>query len=208
MLILVVFSVPTFRQRAVPVVMPPPPVGSDQTLVHILGRDRPYDLQEALPLRNGDQLWVSCRVPHGTQPSMFWIDSEGGLTELTPDVVAGETTDSLRYPPSGAKDVVRLQGPAGTEFVLVCARRGRPVAREEIEAILGAGRRLPTLPDRVVLRLGSDGVEPTGPSGTRSISEPVESDLSAALSPLRELQIKLRSEASFLTGVAFPHVAE
>ena len=51
---------------------------------------------------------------HGARPSMFWFDSEGALTELTPEVVAGETADSLRHPPSGAKDVVRLQGPPGT----------------------------------------------------------------------------------------------
>ena len=208
LLILVLFSALALRPWLERVATPPALVESDQTLVHILGRDRPYELREALPLRNGDQLWVSCKVPHGARPSMFWLDSEGVLTELTPEAVAGETADSLRYPPSGATDVVRLQGPPGTEFVLVCARRDKPVVRQEIEALLGAGRRLPTLPDRVILRLGSEGVEASGPSGLRSISGPVESDLSAALSPLRMLQRKLRGETSFLSGIAFRHVAD
>jgi len=206
--ILVLFSALALRPWSERAVTPSARVGSDQALVHILGRDRPYDLQEALPLRSGDQLWVSCKVPHGTRPSMFWLDSEGALSELTPEVVTGEVADSLRYPPSGANDVVRLQGPPGTELVLVCARRDQPVARQEIEALLGAGRPLPTLPDRVILRLGPDGVEASGPSGLRSISAPVESNLSSALSPLRVLQRKLRAGTSFLSGIAFPHVAD
>ena len=78
-----------------------------------------------------------------------------------------------------------LQGPPGTEFVLVCARRDKPVTRREIEAILKAGEPLPPLPDRVMLRLRSHGVEPAVPPVSRSIGAPVESDLSAALSPLR-----------------------
>ena len=96
----------------------------------------------------------------------------------------------------------------GTEFVLVCARRDKPVVRQEIEALLGAGRPLPTLPGRVILRMGLDGVEASGPSGLRSISGPVASDLSAALSPLRMLQRKLRGETSFHSAIAFPHVAD
>jgi hypothetical protein len=190
------------------VATPPALVESDQPLVHVLGRDRTYGLEEVLPLHNGDQLWVACQVPHGARASMFWLDSEGALAELTPEVVAGETADSLRYPPAGANDVVRLQGPPGTEFVLVCARRDRPVLRQEIESLLGAGRPLATLPDRVIVRLRPDGVEPAGPSGMRSISDPVASNLSAALSPLRQLQHRLRAETSFLSGVAFPHGAE
>jgi serine/threonine protein kinase len=183
-------------------------VEEDQELVHIVGRDRPYDLREALPLRSGDQLRLSCKIPHGTCPSMFWLDSEGAVTELTPEVMTGETTDSLRYPPAGAKDAVRLEGSPGTEFLLVCARPNKPFARREIEAILGAGGPLPALPEKVILRLKSDGVEASGPSGLRSISGPVESDLSAALSPLRRLQRKLRAGTSFLSGIAFPHVAK
>jgi hypothetical protein len=196
------------RHRTGPMPTPPPPViASDQALVHVLGRDHPYDLKEALPLRNGDQLWISCQVPRGAHPSVFWLDTEGGLTELAPEVMAGETTDTLRYPPPGPRDVVHLQGPPGTEFVLVCAGRDRPVTRGEVAALLGPGQPLPPLPDRVSLRLGPDGVEPSGPAGLRSISGPAESHLSAAMGPLRTLQRGLRAEASFLAGVAFPHVA-
>ncbi len=103
------------------VVTPPTLAGSDQSLVHLVGRDRPSDLREALPLRNDDQLWVSCKVPHGASPSMFWLDSEGALTELRPEVMTGETSDTLCYPPTAPAGVVGLQGPPGTEFVLVCA---------------------------------------------------------------------------------------
>ena len=206
--ILLLLAALAFKPWSERTVKPLALVPEDQDLVHILGRDRPSNLQEALPLKNGDQLWVSCKVPHGTRPSMFWLDSEGVVTELTPEVVTGETADSLRYPPSGANDLVRLQGPPGTEFVLVCARRDKPVTRQEIEALLGAGRWLPALPEKVILLMRSDGVEPTGPSGLRSISGPVASDLSSALSPLRILQSKLRSETSFLSGIAFPHVAD
>jgi predicted Ser/Thr protein kinase len=207
LLVLIVPSALIFKHSPELAVRFPAPVGSEQALVHILGRDRPYDVQEALPLRNGDQLWISCKIPHGAHPSVFWLDTEGALTELRPEVVAEETVDSLRYPPAGAKDVVRLQGPPGTEFVLVCAGRDKPVAREEIETLLGAGRVLPGLPEKVILRLSSDGVEAEGLSGLRSISAPVQSDLEAPLSPLRLIQRKLRSETSFLAGVAFPHVA-
>ncbi len=139
---------------------------------------------------------------------MFWFDSEGGVTELTPEVVPGEAADLLKYPPSGVKRVVPLQGPPGTEFVLVCVRRDKPVTRREIEAILKAGGPLPPLPDRVMLRLRSHDVEPAVPPISRSIGAPVESDLSAALSPLRTLQRKLQDDTTFLSGVAFPHAAD
>ena len=78
--------------------------GTDQDLVvHIAAGSRPSELREALPLRNGDLLWLTCKVPHGTHRSMFWFDSEGGVTELTPEVVPGEAADFLKYPPSGVK---------------------------------------------------------------------------------------------------------
>ena len=120
--IVLLLSLFAFRPWSQRVPSPPALFGADQDLVvHIEAGSRPSELREALPLRNGDLLWLTCKVPHATHRSMFWFDSEGGVTELTPEVVPGEAADLLKYPPSGVKRVVPLQGPPGTEFVLVCA---------------------------------------------------------------------------------------
>ncbi len=183
-------------------------VTEDQELIHIVGEYGPLALREVLPLRTGAQLWCSCRVPHGSYAALFWVDSEGQVEELKAEVVPGVTADTLRYPAPGVNDVVRLQGPPGTEALLVCGRRDRPVTQTEIAKLLGAAGSLPALPDQVMVVIRSDGVEPSGRSGSRSLTAPEPSHLSAALAPLRALQSGLRSESSFLSGIAFPHVAE
>ena len=80
-------------------------------------------LQDAVPLVSGDKLWIECDLPAGWFASAFWFDTEGRLTELAPlKITRGDRVDRLSYPPH---DAVTVEGPPGTEFILVCAGRDR-----------------------------------------------------------------------------------
>jgi hypothetical protein len=162
------------------------------------------ELTQAVPLHTGDRLRLHFRVPHGSRVTLLWLDSEGKVTELTPVVrPAGGDWDEVRYPPR-EDDVVRLEGPPGTECVLVCAGVDRPPGADDLAAAVGQGP-LPALPAGELVLLSRDRVVGT----SRGVSAP-EADPAAG--PVREVEerldkvrLQLRERCDFLAGVAFAH---
>jgi hypothetical protein len=163
-----------------------------------------FELRDAVPLVTGDRLLVRCDLPRGLHASLFWFDTEGTLTELTPVAInSAVSRDQLLYPhpPNG---LVPLTGPPGTELVLICARRSGPVDRADLEKLFTRGRPLLPLPRNVVVRWDLDefrvemlrgvGKPEAGPTGE-----------------LQELFDAIRRTSprpfDFVAGVAFSHQA-
>src|SRR5262249_39076468 len=105
-------------------------------------------LASAAPLRTGDELNVQVLVPPGLHASLVWIGSRGELEHLV-DARPGEV---LRYPAASGEFKV-LQGPSGTEAVLVCWCRSAPVGIDELRDLWGAEQSWPALPSQSVLRV-------------------------------------------------------
>ncbi len=126
-------------------------------MVKVDRRGTPLDLRDALPMQAGDSIWIEGDLPAGRDSSAFFFDSEGLLTPLEPIAVTrGSTQDHFVFPPRGA---VPLEGPPGTELILIFAVTSRSLPREDLESLLPIGRPLPPIPDqsRVVLdRSGSE----------------------------------------------------
>jgi predicted Ser/Thr protein kinase len=158
------------------------------------------DYQKALPLRTGDRLKIRCPLPHGARAVVFWVDSEGGVKELTP--VAFRRDDggnAVIYPEQG---VARFEGAPGTELVVVCANRRRQAPSAEAATALADLGRLPELPENVRFRIGRE--------GTRLLSDRglgrVEADqLEAIRGKLERLRNRLRARFDIVEGLALPH---
>ena len=135
--------------------------GQLQQLIKVDRGGREVPLNDAVPLVSGDKLWIECELPSGLQASAFWLDSEGKISELSPLSIKKEARhDHLSYPPpESANNAVTLEGPAGTEMVLVCARPGTKVDRSEIEALILPTAARTILRDRSTLLIGRGRVE-------------------------------------------------
>jgi tRNA A-37 threonylcarbamoyl transferase component Bud32 len=188
---------------------PAPPVfpGDPQYLITLVqrqvhGEDQLFgDLKNALPMRSGDKLQIHCDLPRGYRAALFWLDTEGKLTELPAKVSSATTLDQLVYPQGG---VVSLQGPPGTELVLVCAHRSQVPRREHVANLLDAGRPWPKLPAQVVILLDRDKVDLKVPRGLGAESEATA--VSQVQERLEELRVRLREHFDYFAGVAFSHV--
>ncbi len=157
-----------------------------------------HDFRQALPLRTGDGLVISCKVPPGFQPALFALDTAGEVRELEPQIDG----DMLYYPPRGK--IVRLQGAPGTEFLLVCAHAQVKPRRQDIVALLEPGP-WPALPGSIFLHLTPEKVV-LGET-VRGLDTTEETNLSRVEGYLEDLQKKLRSRYDFFVGVAIPHRA-
>jgi serine/threonine protein kinase len=194
--------------RPADAVNPPPVVTLPENALSLrLWRDnRPRELKNAqalanvVPLRTGDGVKIKVKVPPGMYASLFWIDSSGNLAPLA-DGVPG---DVLSYP-SGASEFKWLEGPAGTEAVLVCWHRSGNLTVDELRTMWGIGETWPKLPKESVLHVDNQGVKDVQPSRSlgRSVyhSDPV-GDVQVALDRLR---LKLSNRVDFLDGIAFAH---
>ncbi len=161
-----------------------------------------YDIEAALPLQTGDWIQLTCELPRGLRPSVYWFDSDGHLTEMTGvRLDHSKPVDLLSFP--APPKSIQLDGSPGTELILVCAGQGSPVARADIERSLGVGRPWPALSPRTLLRLGRDGLELRGTRGPGVVGPGPLAGIHDSADRLRR---DLRDRAAFLAGVAFPHV--
>ncbi len=177
---------------------PPDSPSSPQYLIQQVqrGNDR-WDLKGAVPLRSGDEFQIRCDLPRGFHAALFTFDSQGKFEHYPdPDVTSAGRFDRLTYP-------ARLEGPAGTEFLLVCARRSPRPAREELETLFAGEPAWPQLPDKVVVWMDRDQVQV---EGTRSIERRATRDATDAIETrLQKLQLQLRDRYEFYIGVAYAH---
>jgi hypothetical protein len=158
------------------------------------------DYQKALPLRTGDWLKIRCAIPSGTRPVVFWVDSEGGVKELAP--VAFRHDDGgnqVVYPERG---VVPVEGPPGTELVVVCANRWGQARPVEAAAALADLGRLPELPENVRFQISRQRTRIVADRGLG----PLESDqLDVIRERIERLRIRLRNRFDLVEGLVVSH---
>jgi hypothetical protein len=162
-------------------------------------------LVHALPVRTGDDLAIEVELPAGVHAGLFLYTSEG-KTRLLAQWDREDRKRLVRYPPGQGGHT--LQGPAGTECVLVWVSRQGPVAVERVEEAFRGAATWPALPDDSLLRLGREEVtvEPknrdVGPFRDRP--DPVW----AVKEVLRSVGEKLNSADDGVAALAFSHKPE
>jgi hypothetical protein len=191
---------------------------SDQTqqLIKVDRGGREVPLQDAVPLVSGDKLWIECDLPAGWRASAFWLDSEGKISELSPLSIKRQGRyDRLSYPPpEDSNNSVTLEGPVGTEMLLVCARPGSKIGLPEIAALIPASATQTTLGGRSALLIGRGRVEVAtnsrGPSpgttatgGTRGLGNPQASDARDAKEKFQQIAKTLDRRFAFVAGAVF-----
>lgn len=158
-----------------------------------------YHLLDALPLRSGDELQVLGRVPLGFEPVLFWFDTEGRLQELTLQTKTSGDSTTFRYPPQGL--ATKLEGPPGTEVLLVCARRSGRIDATEIREMF-ADRAWPQLPIHALLTLNRRQVRLLGARAPGQLTDRPNSGIVEQAEALRS---RLAAHLDLVAAVAFPH---
>ena len=165
--------------------------------------ERYRNLLYCLPLRTGDELRIRTARPAGHHVALLWRDSTGHW--CAPRTITADSTETeLTYPGDPGKSVA-LRGASGTELLLVCGRRSRPIQAERLANLLNGEKVWPALPPLSLLRLDSEHAwaEHTGraPGKVRDRPDP-EGEVVRRLDALR---LQLRDEFDFLSGLAFRH---
>ena len=94
--------------------------------VEVWETDRFLKLPDIAPVRGGDQLRITAKIPADMYYTLFLLTSEGLWEEIQVGRTTGRVTD-IRYPEAGK--AVPLTGPPGTELILVCGRSSGPLSR-------------------------------------------------------------------------------
>jgi hypothetical protein len=168
----------------------------------VLRRARFIDIAEAAPLRTGDKLRVRFAAPAGSFVSLFLIDPQGQVHDLVAPSSRSQAQE-IAYPPSPGQ-VVPLTGPAGTEVLLACAARDRPITHDVLRPLLHRQGPWPKLPALAILKLDNDKV--TSVQSGRGFGDPIDAADSEA-----EVRVGLERLASQLSGcetclgLAFSH---
>jgi hypothetical protein len=170
--------------------------------VQVLRRGRFIDIADAAPLTNGDKLRVRLATPAGSFFSLFLIDGQGQLHDLVVPTSRSQAQE-IAYPPSPGQ-VMPLTGPSGTEVLLACAARERPITREALLSVVDSQTPWPKLPALAILKLENDTVINT--QTARGFGAPIE-----ATDPEAEVRVRLErlgrqlSACDTRLGIAFSH---
>jgi hypothetical protein len=158
------------------------------------------DYQRALPLRTGDRLKIRCALPRGARAVVFWVDSEGGVKELTPIAFRrDEGGNQVIYPDQG---VARFEGPPGTELVVVCANRwGQPRPEGAATALADLGR-LPELPENVRFQISREG---TRLLADRGLGRNESDQLDVIRGRIERLRTRLVEQFDVVEGLVVSH---
>jgi tRNA A-37 threonylcarbamoyl transferase component Bud32 len=182
---------------------PEPTFSSNVELQVFRGQTVIRKLAGALPLRTGDRVVVRCPVAHGSRAAIFWLDSGGHLTALSPTgIEPGKEADIVVYPAMGRAPLI---GAPGTELVVVCARRSGTIQTEEAAGLIATVPQLPNLPSKIGVRLSRSSTELLGDRGP--LGNPELDSVDAVCDALERLRRRLREKYDFIEGIAFPHVA-
>jgi hypothetical protein len=95
--------------------------------------ERFTDLAEAVPLRTGDELKVRADVPAGYHAALVAYNSTDGVRWL--NGLEAEATERTLQFPKIPEQAAPMQGPPGTEVLLLVVRRLRPVKPDELSAL-------------------------------------------------------------------------
>jgi tRNA A-37 threonylcarbamoyl transferase component Bud32 len=164
---------------------------------------RYVELAHALPLQNGDELKIQGQVPAGVHAALFLFTSSGGLEQLA-DWPAATESFELRYPQSEG-DTAPLEGPPGTEFLLVCTDRSEPVTLENVRSAWQDLKPLDPLPNYTVAVVDSAGIrfEDYGKGLGAAIGH--DDPQAAVRRRLESVLHELSGRYSGVAGIAFGH---
>ena len=185
---------------------PPPP----RPLAIRVYRDGWRPLADAVPLRSGDKVQLSGEVPPGVHLSVFGVNGDGIINRLE-DIPAGDRPRPFYLPDPNGPLPEPIDGPAGTDFVLVCGKTSGPASLEEIQSLWDSTQnKWPALPERSVLRLQFDQVREEGEK-SRDLNfrpgrgEPQPDPEGDVKRRLEELGRQLRGRFDYVEGLAFSH---
>lgn len=146
------------------------------------------ELLDAVPLSPGAELRVEARVPKNCFAAVFGLGSEGAVRRLCS--IDPQAEERLLTYPEEANLAVPLEGPPGTEIVLVCCSDQEPPTTDSIRSFWEDNPLAP-LPGESVWRMTPQAVIPE--QTARSFGPPVvrEDPQSSLQRRLLELQQKL-----------------
>jgi tRNA A-37 threonylcarbamoyl transferase component Bud32 len=199
-LVWVLFVRPSREEKNAPQAQAKPP--ALEVLVWREGTGYP-SLRAALPVRTGDSLRVQLRVPAGLHVSLFSINGAGRLS-LLQQYPPQETATTLAYPSATA--VRKLEGPAGTEALVVCGRQEKAPSEAELRNAWDGPASWPRLsPPGRLLRLLPDQVREEGERERDFGAIVEEPGTNAVVSRLSSLRDRLGPTCPFFEGLAFVH---
>ena len=171
--------------------------------VMVWRNSRVYQLLDAVPLANGDELNISGEVPKGTTGTLYWFDTEA-ILHIYPLVLTDIQTPGLARFDWPAKDKYQpLGGPVGTEVVLVCASRGQAPAEQDVKQLISGDSPWPSLANDQVISVAQDGVKLNGSQGPEGSAQAHTTN--EALSRANRARAELMTRFKWVSGFAFPH---
>jgi hypothetical protein len=188
--------------------VPPPgsPEDNEKRLQILVWKDNQlYDIRDALPLRSGDDVQVSWRLPAGLFGTLFWFDTEGQVHELRKiEADENDAATSLVWPEPGKSSV--LAGPPGTEVIFLCASSLRCPTADDIRAVVVEGGPWPQLPRESFIEFGREGIVVGGPKYRGPGDQLRDRSDGRVRQRAGSLIQQLPEGFEVLRGVAFPHV--
>lgn len=206
-------AAPFWRSPAKSADQTKPPATSENTpilAIDIWDDGRYLRLADATPLKNGDRLRLTARLPADHHAALFLLTSEGQwklLSQLAPtDNAPGEATAILRFP-ADEDQAAPLSGPPGTEVVVACGRRKGPITLADLQDVLPTTtpQPWPALPDMTVMLADASEVHVLAQG--RDFGPPVNAPNPERLvrERLQELQSALSRRFDCFEAVAFFH---
>jgi serine/threonine protein kinase len=128
---------------------PAAPAGNHPLLsIQVWDDGRYLRLVDATPLKNGDRLRLTAKLPADCHAAMFLLTSEGQWKLLS----QAEPASTLQFP-ADDDQAVPLNGPPGTEVVIVCGQHGSPISLADLLNVTGTttSQPWPPLPDMTVM---------------------------------------------------------
>jgi serine/threonine protein kinase len=170
--------------------------------IRVWGNDRYRDLIYSLPLQTGDELRIEAERPAGFHAALLWVDPDG-IMHVLATARPEDGGNTIVYPEVG--QAVPLRGRPGTELILLCGRRDRPIDTGTLQRKLAQVKEWPALPRSSIVRLTLDGV--TVENTDRGPGQPKQQDdpEGTITDRLRQIQKDLREECEVLTGVVVSH---
>ena len=162
------------------------------------------ELNDAVPIDNGESLSLILQIPAGVSLSLYSINGAGQLQRVA-TVKSQAVNHAWRYPEEIEK-TVPLTGPDGTECLLCIGGTDVELFTDQIQQTWDSPVRWPGLPSSTVLRLV--GRKVTVDQRGRDLGTPTESSLTPTDQVTQTLERfvgALDSRFNFIEGLAFCH---
>lgn len=163
--------------------------------------ERVYPLSEVLPLQTGDRLQVRGELPGDLPASLLWLDSEGRLHD---QVMRRNDGDRQRFVSPGPHKWTPLEGPPGTEFILLCGGRWPQASAAALQDLIGSNGAWPKLRNGTWIVFDGTHAE-MKTSRPRAPGQPVRGPDPDVLERAEALCQALVKEYELVVGIGFSH---